>query len=331
MADKFSLGVAGLSHGHVWGLIDRWAEVDGVELAAVADGTEFLEKAAPRFTKSYKSWQEMLDQEELDALLVTSNNVESAEIAVQALGRGIPCMVEKAMAASAADADRMLKAMDDGGVPLMINWPIAWWPVVHEFARRIKSGEIGHVFHFRMRLGHWGPKEIGCDEHFVAWLYDENLNGGGAIADFCGYGAVTARWLFGMPESVYAVRGNFTKDYDVSDDHAICLLKYPKMSAVLEGTWATKGFDDGPTILAHGSEGTLAIYGESVLKKHLGPAADFIDAPELDPGNPGTYFKACVLDGHKPAGVLDPVLAADACRIIDAAKASGKSGCAERP
>src|SRR6188474_998958 len=134
MADKFRLGVAGLSHGHVWGLIDGWEASEGVELAAVADGTEFLEKAAPRFAKTYEDWSRMLDQEELDGLLVTSNNVESAEITVQALGRGIPCMVEKAMAASAKDADRMLKAMDEGGAPLMINWPIAWWPVLHEFA-----------------------------------------------------------------------------------------------------------------------------------------------------------------------------------------------------
>src|SRR5688572_21567553 len=101
MAVRF--GVAGLTHGHVWGLIDTWAKVDGVDFVAAADPTGLLEKARDRFSTAYTDWREMLDKEQLDCLLVTSNTLESSEIVVQALGRGIHCMKEKPMAVNAAD------------------------------------------------------------------------------------------------------------------------------------------------------------------------------------------------------------------------------------
>ena len=331
MADEIRVGVAGLTHGHVWGLIEAWKKVPNARLVAVADETPLLEKAMLDFDKSYESWREMLANEKFDALLVTSNNVESSEIVVEALKLGIPSLVEKAMAANAADADRMLDAQRASGKTLMINWPLAWNPWVYEVKNQLDADVIGHPFHMRFRNGHSGPKEIGCDEYFVGWLYDEKLNGGGAIADFCSYGAVLARYYFGLPETVYCVRGNFTKDYEVSDDHALITLKYPKMSVSIEGTWATAAFDHSANPVIHGKTGTLAVYG-SQIKKHLpGKDAEDVESPALEFSNPAIYFMDCVTNGKQPEGIRDPQIAADACRILDAAIKSSTSGCAEKP
>ncbi len=331
MSGEIRVGVAGLTHGHVWGLIEAWKKVPNARLVAVADETPLLEKAMLDFDKSYEDWREMLANEKFDALLVTSNNVESSEIVVEALKKGIPCMVEKAMAANAEDADRMLAAQKESGKTLMINWPLAWNPWLYETKRQLDAGEIGHPFHMRFRNGHSGPQEIGCDEYFVGWLYDEKLNGGGAIADFGSYGAVMARYFFGMPETVYCVRGNYTKDYDVSDDHALIVLKYPKMSVSLEGTWATAAWDSSANPVIHGKTGTLAVYG-SQLKKHApGVEVEEITSPALEVSNPAEYFMSCVTSGETPEGIRNPEIAADACRILDAAIKSSKSGIAERP
>ncbi|HEY0867514.1 MAG TPA: Gfo/Idh/MocA family oxidoreductase [Fimbriimonas sp.] len=326
MAEEIRVGVAGLTHGHVWGLIDSWKKLEGARLVAVADATPLLDKAAADFERTYTSWQEMLDNEALDALVVTSDNVESAEIAVQALGKGIPCMVEKAMAANAKDADRMLEAMRASGKLLMINWPLAWAPWIWELKRQIEADAVGHVFHLRYRNGHSGPKEIGCDQWFVGWLYDESRNGGGAIADFCSYGAVASRWLLGMPESVYCERGNFTKDYDVSDDHAVCILRYAKGTAFIEGTWATKSADPGPNPVVHGKEGTLWVSEGKLVN-----SGEAVEIAEMPFRSPAAYFADCLRNGKTPEGILNPEIAADACRILDAAIRSSASGCAEKP
>lgn len=323
MIEEVRVGVAGLTHGHVWGLIDAWTKVEGAKLVAVADATPLLERTKG-FERTYTDWRDMLANETLDALVVCSDNVESSEIAVQALKKGIPCMVEKAMAANAADADRMLEAMRESGKTLMINWPIAWSTWLWELQRQVESGAVGEIFHLRYRNGHRGPKEIGCDEWFVGWLYDEAKAGGGAIADFCSYGAVVSRWLLGMPENVYCVRGNFTKDYPVSDDHAVCLLKYPKGTAFIEGTWATTGSDGGPNPVLHGKTGTLSVLGGELMN-----SAEKVPMPDLPFTNPAAYFLDCMRTGKSPEGILNPEIAADACRILDAALLSAASGCAQ--
>jgi len=328
MAQQINVAVAGLTHGHVGGLIDSWKKVPDATLVAVADKTRLLD-SIDGFKTKYKDWREMLDKEQIDALVVTSDNLESSEIAVEALSRGIGCMVEKPMAAQAKDADRMLEAWKKGGATLMINWPVAWSGWIEEFKKRVDEGEIGHPFFFRFRNGHGGPKEIGCGPEFVEWLYDEEKNGGGAIGDFCSYGAVVARHLFGMPENVYCVRGNYTKDYEVSDDHALCLLKYPKAAAELEGTWATAASDTGPMAVIHGSTGTLAAWWDHCELSAKGGRTEFQAAKPTH--TPATYFLECMQAGKTPEGILNPEIAADACRILDAAIASSRSACAVKP
>lgn len=325
MNSPYRIGIGALTHGHIWNLKQAFLKHPKVKFVAVAESHPVIENYDLPGATKYKDWQEMLTKEELDGLIVTSDNKTSAQIAIAALGHGIPCLVEKAMARNASDADAMLEAANTAAKTLMINWPIAWSPWLHGLKNAVDSGELGKIFHYKMRQGHRGPKEIGCGPEFYTWLYDEELNGGGAIADFCGYGAVTARWLFGMPESVYGIRGNFTKDYEVPDDHAVCVLKYPFGSAILEGTWATNGFDPSGNPVIHGSDGTISVFkDELVLNK--GSAESHPSLPTLTPSDPASYFVECLEGKRKPEGILDPVIAADACRIIDAAKVSAETG-----
>jgi predicted dehydrogenase len=328
---EFRIGFAGLTHGHVWGLIEQFKSTPGVVMAAVADEDSHLtDRVQGRFETTYQAWIEMLDKERLDGIVVATDNKMGADVAVEALRRGIPCFVEKPMASSVADADRMLDAHEVSGAVLLVNWPIAWRPQYREIAKRIAAGEIGPVFHAKFRIGHHGPKEIGCDPEFYEWLYDEQKNGGGAIADFCGYGAVIFRWIMGMPDSVFGIRGNFTKDYPVPDDHAICVLKYPKGSAIAEGTWATYGFDPSGNPVFHGPHGTLSAFGDEVVL-NKGSEKTILKPEALPESNPAAYFIDRVRTGQTPEGILNPRLSADSVRIIDAAKRSAVSGCAEVP
>jgi len=222
------LAVAGLTHGHVWGLLEQWAAQPEVELVAVADPTPLLDNARARFQRAYVDWQRMLDAESPDVVLACADNRTSAAIAIAAMQRGAHVMVEKPMAADLADAEQMLETACVTDRMLMINWPTRWNPAIHALLERARSGEFGAVFEFRFRAGHAGPREIGCDPYFVAWLYDAHRNGAGALADFACYGAVMSAYLLGEPEQVLGTRGNLTKDYPISDDNAVLIARYPQ-------------------------------------------------------------------------------------------------------
>lgn len=330
---KYRLAVAGLTHGHVWGLLDQWEAQPGVELLAVADETPLLERARSRFAKNYRDWKQMLENETPDIVLVTADNRSGADIALQALKAGAHVMVEKPMAANLSGAEKMLQASRDANRLLMINWPTNWSAPLRKLLQMGRDGDLGQVFHFRFRTGHAGPREIGCDEYFVGWLYDEEKNGGGAIADFGGYGAKMARYLLGMPESVMAARGNYTKDYPLSDDNATILLSYPKAAAVLEATWSQIGSDGAGNPIVYGTEGTATIHGMQIRVHRRGRDPEIMEAQPLPDGerSAAEYFLKCIRENRPPADMVSPEIGRDAVAMITAAIQSSREGKAVKP
>ena len=168
MSKTYRLAVAGLSHDHVWGELRAWQSTGRVEIVAAGEPIERLrtrlEEHLPN-VKSYASWQEMLEAEtDLDIVQIAAPNSQHADITEKAAARGCHVLTEKPMAATLAQANRMVEACQKANVNLMVNWPTAWSPAFQEMERLIVSGEIGTLRYFKYRSAHNGPKEIGCDE-----------------------------------------------------------------------------------------------------------------------------------------------------------------------
>jgi predicted dehydrogenase len=316
------LAVAGLTHGHVWGLLEQWAAQPEVELTAVADPTPLLENARARFQRAYADWQRMLDAESPDVVLACADNRTSAAIAITAMQRGAHVMVEKPMAADLADAERMFETARATDRMLMINWPTRWNPAIDALLERARSGEFGGVFEFRFRAGHAGPREIGCDPYFVEWLYDEQRNGAGALADFACYGAVMSAYLLGEPLQVVGARGNLTKDYPISDDNAVLIARYPKAIAVIEATWSQIGADGAPNPIVYGTEATAGVIDGKLRIHRRGAEPTLETPPPLPEGerNAPEYFLQCLRTGARPEGVLSPEIALIAQRMVEMVK-----------
>ncbi|MCS7300880.1 MAG: Gfo/Idh/MocA family oxidoreductase [Fimbriimonadales bacterium] len=316
------LAVAGLTHGHVWGLLEQWAALPEVELTAVADATPLLDRARNRFQRAYTDWRTMLNAEQPDIVLACADNRTSAAIAIEAMQRGAHVMVEKPMAADLADAERMLQTARATNRMLMVNFPTRWNPALQSLLERAKQGDFGAIFEFRFRVGHAGPREIGCDPYFVAWLYDEHLNGGGALADFACYGAVMCAYLLGAPETVLATRGNLTKDYPVADDNAVVVARYPKAFAVIEATWSQIGTDGAPNPIVYGTEATAGVIDGKLRIHRRGAEVVYEEPAPLPEGarNAAEYFLSCIRTGNPPKGVVSPEIALVAQQIIEAAK-----------
>src|SRR5262249_26435051 len=153
----------------------------------------------------------LLERRDLDAVLVFSDNRASADLGRRAIERGLPAMVEKPMAADLAGADALLAAARARAVPLMINWPTVWRPALRHGLALAASGAVGEPVQVSHRGGHAGPREFGCSAQFCEWLYDPARNGGGALADYCGYGAILCRVVLGRPSAVSAGAAHLRK------------------------------------------------------------------------------------------------------------------------
>jgi predicted dehydrogenase len=99
--------------------------------------------------------------------------------------KGISVMVEKPLATTNKQAERMKALADQYKIQLLTNYETTWYASNHQLYSMVNDQHsIGPIRKMVVHDGHNGPKEIGCSAEFLAWLTDPIKNGGGALVDF---------------------------------------------------------------------------------------------------------------------------------------------------
>lgn len=332
MAKTYRVGVAAMVHDHVWGELAHWKALPNVELVAAADSNAPLrEKAQAEYgiARVYENWQEMLEREELDVVQAASENNAAADIVEACAARGVHVVSEKPMAATLAQAERMLTAATTADTLLLINWPTAWLPAVQDWRRRIEAGDIGQVTYLKYRSAHNGPKEIGCSPYFWGWLYDAEKNGAGALMDYCCYAADYAAAILGLPRQVMGMRGVFVKDYSVPDDNAIIIMHYPHAFGVAEASWTqTVPYAEGVNPVAYGTGGSLAVAKDKLIWQRPGQSPETVSPPALSSPyrSAPEYLLHCLETKQPVEGFCSPQVSRDAQEILEAGLRSADTG-----
>jgi len=327
----YRLGVASMVHDHVWGELAHWANLPNVEIVAAADPNAPLRKQIQErygVERLYESWQGMLEKEELDIVQAASENSAAAGIVEAAAARGLHVVSEKPMSARLSQAERMLKAAQDAGIVLMINWPTQWSPAFQHMTKLIEAGAIGPLFYLKYRAAHNGPKEIGCSEYFWGWLYDEERNGAGALMDYCCYSAAMNAYFLGLPKSCVGIRAVLVKDYPVPDDNAMILMKYEHAFGVAEACWTQKVSTEPPNPIIYGTEGMIGIRGGSVVVRKPDGSEETVEPDPLPEGrrNGPEHLIHCIETGEPVVGTCNAVVSRNAQEILEAGLISADTG-----
>lgn len=334
MSEKLKIGVLGLSHDHIWGEVEAVGACDEMELVAAADPIDAL---TDRFAETYGcpvygSAEALLENETIDAAYVFGSNLQGADFAIQAMEYGLHVLIEKPLAANLEDANRMLSLAERRDVKLVVNWPIAWWPQIQKALQMAFDGELGDIRGVNYRAAHCGPEELGCSEYFCDWLFDAERNGGGAMMDYCCYGAVLAATLMGMPDSVTGTEGGKAKDFISVEDSGVVVMKYPRGIATATASWTQIGNLTSYETTIYGSKGTLLVYpgsdGKLFWATKDNPNGTEVDVPELDSWlkNSARHFVEVVRRGADSTVLCRADLARDAQEIVEAGIRSAQNG-----
>jgi predicted dehydrogenase len=335
MAEKLRVAALGLTHDHVWSNLRDLNQSSLGELVAVADpNEELLEKARNDYNApaTYEDYEELLEEHELDAVYIFGDNATGAELAVLAAEYGLHILIEKPMAADLAGANQVLAAARKAGTQVMINWPFAWWPQLQKAFAMAQAGEIGQLFQTKYRSAHAGPKELGCTPYFYNWLYDAELNGAGALMDYCCYGAALARYLLGQPSRVNGIVGHCLKDYVTVDDNAVIVMQWPRAIAITEASWTQIGHLTSYVAAIYGSDGTLLVEpgnnGRLLLatREHEDGIEIAVDPLPEDERNATNYFLSRISQGLPIEGLCSAEVSRDAQEILEAGLISASEG-----
>ena len=333
-SEKTRIAALGLDHDHVWTVAAELLARSDAEIVAAADADPELRARAEAElgVPTYADHVELLDRERLDGVYVYTDNRTSAGLAIDAASRGLHALVEKPIAADRSDAERMIAAAQRHGTRLMINWPFAWWPNLQRAIEMVqKEDAIGRLWQVRYRAAHEGIVAMGHSRQFADWVEDRERAGGGALVDYCCYGAVLARVLLGQPDSVSALAGNCCRDDIAVEDNAVILMRYPRAMAIAEASWTQHGKLGAYAPALYGERGSLLVgprAGGGLLRADLeDPAGVEIEVPPAPEhlSNASAHFLWGIRSGESFTALCDPAICRDATAILDAGLASAGS------
>jgi predicted dehydrogenase len=153
------VGVVGLGY---WGpnLARNFGTIPGCELAWLCDASEHarakLERSFPN-ARSTARLEDLLEDDELDAVILATPVPTHAELAVAVAQAGKHCFVEKPLATTAADAERAVAAAARADRILMVGHLLEYHPGLRALKELADSGELGdeifYIYGNRLNLG----------------------------------------------------------------------------------------------------------------------------------------------------------------------------------
>ena len=162
MAKHSVLGI-NFDHMHMGDLLRAVASHPDAEIAGIFDPDPArMQSAIANFAippdRVFTDLEACLTGTTADLAIVCSATAEHAAYVEKIAPHGLNVMVEKPFAASAADARRMIRAMEASGKRLAVNWPLAWYPSHNTAKRLIDEGAIGELIGDPfLRWQSWSP------------------------------------------------------------------------------------------------------------------------------------------------------------------------------
>jgi predicted dehydrogenase len=333
------LVIAGLVHGHVDAFLG-YTKIAPVEIVGVYEPdaalrARELEAAGLPVSLGAADLDELLARTRPEAVAIFSTTADHRRLVEIAARHKVHAMMEKPLAVSVAEAKAMAAAADAAGIHVLVNYETTWYPTLGTVWRLMKKDAAGGAIRKIVSMhGHPGPKEIGADADFLAWVTDPARSGAGALYDMGCYGATLITWLLdgARPLSVRALTQHFKPSvYPNVDDEATILLEYAGAQGIIQASWNwpvdrkdLEVYGERAYVIATGSDQVRARMPDEPERR---AASSALSPAEADPIS---YLTAIVRGTLRPEGRSSLANNLIVTEILEAARESARTGQAVR-
>lgn len=206
---------------------------------------------------------------ELDLIVIASPNKTHVALGTQALEAGLPVVIDKPVAGTAAEARKLAALAEERGLLLSVFQNRRWDNDFLTLRKLLADGELGDVWRFESRFERWRPQPKG------GWRESgDPAEIGGLLYDLGSHLVDQALVLFGPVTSVYAESDIRRSGASVDDDTFIALTHASGVRTQLYATATTAQL--GPRFRVLGSQAGYVKYGldpqEAALRDGERPA-----------------------------------------------------------
>ena len=219
------VAILGFAHGHVGAYCHEWKRRPELGVTVVAGwdhDTTRLGNAKRDFEiETYDDLEDILARPGLDAVIIGSETSMHPDLVERAAAQGKAIVLQKPIALTIAEADRIVDAVNQFGVAFTMAWQMRVDPQNNEMKGLIESGLLGKVFMVRRRHG----LPMGLQESFAdSWHVHPNYNRD-IWADDSSHPIDLIHWMLGEPETVTAELGSLYNPR-IPNDNGIAVFRY---------------------------------------------------------------------------------------------------------
>ena len=234
---KMNVGIIGAGYiGEIHG--DAICKIPGLKILGVCrTNKNELEKIALKFqAKAYEDYKSLLTNQSIDAVVIATPHHLHTDIAIEAAKLGKHIMIEKPMALTLKECDKIIDATEESKVKLQIGFCQRFSKAYQKTKEIIDSGEIGSLVY-----GIATASKFWMEDNRRPWHLNRKTGGGMWLT--AGIHCLDRlTWLMG--NSIIAVSGKFFIAFhnQKADDGGMVFVRYANGAC---GTIVSTGYQDG--------------------------------------------------------------------------------------
>ncbi|MCM8711280.1 Gfo/Idh/MocA family oxidoreductase [Clostridium sp. SYSU_GA19001] len=302
---KFAIiGCGRISYKHVEALVKNKEEAvlaavcDVIEENAAAKKNDYETKMNNEIKVNvYTDYKEMIRKEEIDVVTIATESGYHPEIAIYCMNKGKHVIVEKPMALSIEDADKMIECANKNGVKLCVSHQNRFNMSIRKLRAAIEANRFGKLINGTARIL-WNRNMNYYKQ--APWRGTWELDGG-TLMNQCIHNIDLLQWMMGGEvDTVFSMSDTFIRNIEAEDFGAI-LIRFKNGSiGIVEGSACVFPKNLEETLSIFGEKGTVCIGGLAVNKIETWRFEDNVENEEEilsnQEGDPDTVYGF----GHAP-------------------------------
>lgn len=268
----------------------------------------------------YTEPADLIADDEVDAVYVATPPHLHASLGEQALAAGKPVLLEKPMATTSTECDRLLQVAARSGLPLWVAYYRRYLEKFVILKRLIDEGRIGEprsfLIDFSQPRSRFTPGDGG-----LPWRLEPTIAGGGIVADLGSHMLDLLDWVLGPVVSVEGHAANLAGEYPAED----LVAGHFVLASGITGTalWDfTSPLHRDRTIIrgSHGSveystfdDSPLLVRDEKSEKRYEAPFPPHVHQPLIEAINEelrgGERCRSSAFSGARSSRILESLLA----------------------
>jgi len=256
-----------------------------VQISAIADIKKTqLNSVGDKFKieKRYIDYKELLEKEEVDAVIIATPTNTHADIALDCLKANKHILIEKPISRSVAEAKQINNAAKKYNKHVMVGMNLRYRPDAMLMKSLVNSGELGDIFYIRCG---WLRKQSSNQK----WFLSKSQSGGGVIIDLGILILDLAVWILNDKKMKSVSVQKFNHNTKEVEDSAIGIVRFEDDRIIsFEVSWGLHSEWDKFHLAAFGTEGTAHL---NPLRAYKRMESSHIDYTVANQANQTNLFK----------------------------------------